>query len=246
MAKNHPFKPLIGITLDVESTGSFSKYPSYAQRRNYCEQVADAGGIPILLPYHLECIPYYAKFLDGLLLTGGKFDVPPSFYGDEIVHESITLIPDRSNFELSLTLEMHTQQKPILGICGGMQLLNVIFGGTLIQHLPNEVKDCLPHEQPNPRHEAGHSINITPGSLLNHIAEKNYADVNSAHHQAIKNVAENFIINARAPDGVIEGIEHKDKDHFLMGLQWHPEFVISEVDSAIFKYFISASTPKEA
>ena len=246
MTKNQTFKPLIGITLDVEDTGSFSKYPSYAQRRNYCEQVAAVGGVPILLPYHLEYVDNYADHLDGLLLTGGKFDVPPSFYGDETIHETITLIPDRSNFELALAKEIYSRQKPILGICGGMQLMNVIFGGTLIQHIPHEIEDCLLHEQPNPRHEAGHAIEITPGSLLYQIAKKGNVNVNSAHHQAIKTVAEHFLINARASDGVIEGIEYKDPEHFLMGLQWHPEFVISEVDSAVFKHFITAAANYEA
>lgn len=234
-------KPLIGITLDVEYTGSFSKYPAYAQRRNYCEQVAQAGGIPLLLPYHPEYIDQYAHRLDGLLLTGGRFDVPPTFYGEEDVHETVSLIPDRSEFEFALAKAMYDLKKPILGICGGMQLMNVIFGGTLIQHIPHAIEDCLPHEQPNPRHEPGHVIEIVPGSRLHQIAQKNQADVNSAHHQAIKTVADRFIVNARAEDGVIEGIEYEDPSHFLLGVQWHPEFVISDVDVAVFEHFIQAS-----
>lgn len=239
-------KPVIGITLDTEDTGTFSKYPTYAQRRNYCEQVAAAGGVPLLLPYHLECVDEYADLLDGLLLTGGNFDVPPSFYGDEDTHETVKLKPDRSDFEFALAREMHARQKPLLGICGGMQLMNVIFGGTLIQHIPNEIDDCLPHEQPNPRHEAGHTIQIVPGSQLHRIAQREIAQVNSAHHQAIKTVAEHFVVNAMAPDGVIEGIEHTDPDCFLLGVQWHPEFVISDVDQSVFRSFIQAAANYEA
>ncbi len=239
-------KPIIGITLDSEDSGSFSKYPSYAQRRNYCEQVAVAGGIPLLLPYHLECVDEYVDILDGLLLTGGKFDVPPSFYGDGDIHETVILKPDRSDFEFALAREMHARHKPLLGICGGMQLMNVIFGGTLIQHIPNEIKECLLHEQPNPRHEAGHTIQIVPGSQLHRLVQREVAQVNSAHHQAIKTVADHFIVNATAPDGVIEGIEYTDPQYFLMGVQWHPEFVISDVDQAVFRNFIEASASHKA
>lgn len=246
MTLNHSLKPVIGITLDVEGTGSFSKYPAYAQRRNYCEQVAAAGGVPFLLPYHLEFVDDYADHLDGLLLTGGNFDVPPSFYGDEDIHETVSLRPDRSEFEFALAKEMYARQKPMLGICGGMQLMNVIFGGSLIQHIPNAIDNCLLHEQPNPRNEAGHAIEIVPGSLLYKIAQKETASVNSAHHQAIKTVADRFLVNAWAPDGVIEGIEYRDPEHFLLGVQWHPEFVISDVDSAVFKHFIMAAATYEA
>lgn len=233
--------PLIGITLDVEATGSFSKYPSYAQRRNYCEQVADAGGVPFLLPYHPEYIEHYAQKLDGLLLTGGRFDVPPTMYGETDIHETVVLVEDRSEFEFALAKRMYELKKPILGICGGMQLLNVIFGGSLIQHIPHSIETDLPHEQPNPRHEAGHSIEIMPGSRLHQIAQKEKTEVNSAHHQAIKTVADRFLINAKAEDGIIEGIEYDDPSHFLMGVQWHPEFVISDVCSAVFKHFVAAA-----
>lgn len=235
-------KPVIGITTDVDETGGYSKDPTYAQRQNYCEQVAAAGGIPLILPYHMNLVEHYAQILDGLLITGGKADVPPSFYGHSDTHKTTYLIPEKSEFEAALAKAMFVLDKPILGICGGMQLINVIFGGTLIQHIPDEVSDYLLHDQSYCRYEPGHSIDIVTGTYLHHLTQSNSGAVNSAHHQAVKIVADNFIVNARASDGVIEGIEHKDPHHFVLGVQWHPEFEISTIDKAIFKTFIEAST----
>ena len=120
--------------------------------------------------------------------------------------------------------------------------MNVIFGGTLIQHIPDEIENALPHEQPNPRHEAGHDIDVVQGTLLHRIAQSQIqVPVNSAHHQAIRDIAPGFIVNAVAPDGVIEGIELSDQGQFALGLQWHPEFHISDVDKSIFNHFIQAA-----
>lgn len=248
-------KPLIGISLDLgnhNKPGSYSKYPWYALRTNYSDEVVAAGGVPILLPYHLDLVETYAQQLDGLLIPGGDFDIHPSYYGVETVHERVTVNPGRTSFEFALAKAMKAQEKPILGICGGMQLLNVIFGGTLIQHIPDEINNCLAHEQSNPRCEAGHHITITPQTLLHELSQSEISvPVNSAHHQAIKNVAPGFIVNAQAPDGVIEGIEYanspddQENKTFIMGVQWHPEFRISDLDTKIFHHFVqSASTRK--
>lgn len=237
-------KPLIGLSLDTgkhSSPNGYSTYPWYAVRKNYGEMVAAAGGVPVFLPYHLDLISVYSQQLDGLLIPGGDFDIPPSYYGSETIHEKVTLNPDRTKFEFSLAQAMKEANKPILGICGGMQLLNVIFGGSLIQHIPDEVEGCLPHEQPNPRCEAGHDISIVPQTLLSRIAngQINFP-VNSAHHQAIKKVAPGFVVNAHAKDGIIEGIElaPQDTDGFIFGVQWHPEFHISDLDLKIFEHFV--------
>ena len=128
---------------------------------------------------------------------------------------------------------------PVLGICGGMQLMAVALGGTLIQHLPDALPDALPHEQPNPRNEAGHTVTLTPGSRLHQIAGMDSFPVNSAHHQAVATTGPRVQVNAVAPDGVIEGIESTAR-RFCIGVQWHPEFHISPADNALFVAFIES------
>src|SRR3546814_2899278 len=115
-----------------------------------------------------------------------------------------------------------------------------MLGGTLIQHIPNEVKGALAHEQPNPRHEAGHGVALAADSLLRSICRTAGMAVNSAHHQAVKAAGPGVVVNAVAPDGVIEGIEAPGY-RFCLGVQWHPEFAISPGDSAIFRAFVAAA-----
>jgi putative glutamine amidotransferase len=238
-------KPVIGISLDSETGGSYSRYPWYAIRCNYVDAVVAAGGIPLILPYADELLETYASQMDGLLIPGGFFDIDPQYYGETVTHQTVKLRTDRTRFEFALTHLIKDQGKPILGICGGMQLMNVIFGGTLIQHIPDEVDPCLAHEQPNPRHEAGHEIDIVPETMVHKLAGNRLTEaVNSAHHQAVKQVAPGFIVNATASDGVIEGIELKDSTQFVLGVQWHPEFHISELDKSIFRAFIEKAAPK--
>ena len=129
---------------------------------------------------------------------------------------------------------------PVLGICGGQQLLHVVLGGALIQHIPDEVTGALAHEQPNPRDEAGHEVDVREGTLLHRIVGVTRLAVNSAHHQAAKDEPDGVVINAVAPDGVIEGIEAA-KERFCLGVQWHPEFAISDGDGRIFEAFVEAA-----
>src|SRR5690606_17799736 len=129
---------------------------------------------------------------------------------------------------------------PILGICGGQQLLNVALGGTLIQHIPDEVDGALPHEQGNPRDEPGHAVRIEKGTLLHRVTGMDEMLVNSAHHQAVKDVAPGVVVDALAPDGVVEGIEDPRR-RFCLGVQWHPEYAISEGDEAIMAAFVQAA-----
>jgi len=129
---------------------------------------------------------------------------------------------------------------PVLGICGGQQLLNVVLGGTLIQHIPDEVPDCLAHRQPNPRNEPGHTVRVILGTLLHRITGAANLAVNSAHHQAVKEVGPGLVIDAVAEDGVVEGIEDP-RHRFCLGVQWHPEFEINEADRRIFRAFVEVA-----
>jgi putative glutamine amidotransferase len=128
----------------------------------------------------------------------------------------------------------------VLGICGGQQLMNVALGGTLIQHIPDEVAAALAHEQPNPRTEPGHKVRVAKGTLLHEITGTEELAVNSAHHQAAKDVGAGVVVNATAEDGVIEGIEHPGY-RFCLGVQWHPEYLISPGDGRILAAFVAAA-----
>lgn len=235
-------KPIIGFTLDYEegSASGYSKYPWYAIRDNYTASVARHGGVPVALPHEVAQAESYLDLMHGLVITGGNFDVPPALYGDHSVHEKVTTKPRRSQFEWAVTEGALKRGMPILGICGGQQLLNVILGGTLIQHIPDTIPNAFAHEQPNPRHEAGHEVAIVANTLLYKIVGQGTIAVNSAHHQAVAKTAEGVVVNARAADGVIEGIEYPAHP-FCLGVQWHPEFSITKADEKIFAAFIAAA-----
>ena len=233
-------QPVIGLTLDSEPPGGYSKtHPWYAIRENYCTAVVEAGGLPILLPHEPEQAAAYLGLLGGLIVTGGAFDVDPALFGASSRHASVTTKDRRTAFELAVTKGALQADKPVFGICGGQQLLNVVLGGTLIQHIPDEIDGALAHEQPNPRTEPGHTVQIERGTLLHRVTQSDTLAVNSAHHQAVKDVAPGIIIDARAPDGVIEGIEDPRK-RFCIGVQWHPEYGLSPGDKRLFAAFIAA------
>jgi len=234
--------PLIGITMDSEdgSAGAYSKFDWYALRENYASSIAYAGGLPLPLPHEPDLVDQYLDLIDGLVVTGGAFDVDPSMYGENDVHDTVVTKDKRTLFERAILEGALERDMPILGICGGQQLLHVVLGGKLIQHIPDVYKDCLAHEQPNPRDEPGHWVQVKPGTLLHKIVGEDQLHVNSAHHQAIADEPDGVVVNATAPDTVLEGMEAPNKK-FCLGVQWHPEFHICEGDKKIFTAFIEAA-----
>jgi putative glutamine amidotransferase len=233
-------RPTIGITLDSEPPGGYSKMPWYAIRENYSAAVLAAGGLPVLLPHEPDQADDYLDRIDGLVITGGAFDVDPALFGAGTRHATVRTKDRRTAFELAVTRGAMARGLPILGICGGQQLLAVILGGTLVQHIPDEVPGALAHEQPNPRTEPGHAVRVAPGTLLHRIVGVDELPVNSAHHQAVKSVPGGIVVDAVAPDGVIEGIEDPGQ-RFCLGVQWHPEYDISPGDARIFAAFVGAA-----
>jgi putative glutamine amidotransferase len=234
-------RPVIGITLDSEPPGGYSKFPWYAVRENYSDSVAAAGGLPMMLPHEPELAETYLAAIDGLIVTGGAFDVDPALFGAAERHATVTTKDRRTAFEIAVARGAMAKDMPVLGICGGQQLLAVVLGGTLIQHIPDEVQGALEHEQKNPRNEPGHRVRIAPGTLLHRITGASEMNVNSAHHQAVRDPGKGVVVDAVAPDGVIEGIEAPHL-RFFLGVQWHPEFAIDPGDRKIFAALIDAAS----
>ena len=232
-------RPVIGVTLDAEPPGGYSKYPWYALRANYAEAVSAAGGLPVALPHDARLTADWLGVIDALIVTGGAFDIDPALYGEAGRHATVTLKEGRTAAELALTQDALDREMPVLGICGGEQLLAVALGGTLVQHIPEAVPKALEHEQLNPRHEPGHVVAIRPGTMLHRITGAAEMRVNSAHHQAVREAGPRAVVNAVAPDGVVEGIEATDM-RFCLGVQWHPEFFIDAGDRRIFDALIAA------
>jgi putative glutamine amidotransferase len=193
-----------------------------------------------MLPHEPDQADAYLERLDGLLVSGGNFDVDPAVFGAASRHATVRTKDRRTAFELAITRGALAGDMPVLGICGGQQLLHVVLGGALIQHIPDEVEAALAHEQPNPRDQPGHTVSIVDGTRLRAIVGVAELEVNSAHHQAAKDAPQGVVVNALAPDGVIEGIEAPDK-RFCLGVQWHPEFELSDGDKRLFAAFVDAA-----
>ena len=235
-------KPIIGITLDNEESGHFSKFPCYTIRQNYLHSVERLGAIPFPLFHSTHSAKDIFSLIDGLVITGGNFDIDPQIYGKD--KEGSRIIKNnRTNFETVICQMCLDTNKPILGICGGEQLLNVICRGTLIQDIASSNSNALEHEQLNPRNQTSHSVNIKTKTKLHNIIKKQKIQVNSAHHQAIDRPGKELIASAHADDGIIEAIEHSHHD-WCIGVQWHPEFLITPDDNLLMKDFIRASHNK--
>ena len=241
MPDRHLARPRIGVTLDSEAPGGYSKFPWFALRQNYASSIIEAGGLPVALPHApAELVDAYLDQLDGLVVTGGAFDIDPALYGDSERHPTVGLKAERTTFEWAITERALARDLPVLGICGGQQLLHVVLGGSLIQHIPDRIEAALAHEQPNPRDEAGHSVAVVPDTILHRLVGADALAVNSAHHQAADRLGDGVVVSATAPDGVIEAIEHAGY-RFCLGVQWHPEFLISDGDRRLLEGFIRAA-----
>ena len=233
-------KPIIGITLDSEKPGSYSKFDWYAIRKNYLATVEKLGGIAFPLSHNIKNIDSYVKIINGLIITGGNFSISPKLYGEKTTKFSKNLKKLRTEFEYKICKKSLKKNIPILGICGGEQLLNVYFGGTLIQHIKTFVPKAINHEQTTPRNKSSHLVKINKKSKLYKIIKKDYIKVNSAHYQAVDKIGKNISISGKSNDGIIESIEN-NKYKWCIGVQWHPEFLITKFDKLLIKNFIDNS-----
>ena len=240
-------KPVIGVTPDFNAgdrKDMGGREPTYFLRARYLRAIVDLGGIPLILPLAEESSlrRQLMKKLDGLLLTGSGPDLPPKLYGERQRYRYRVMSRRRSSFELEIASVAADSRLPVLGICGGMQVLNVALGGTLIQDIPSQLSSALQHQQTTPATRFSHAVHVTPKSLLRRIVRKPRIRVNSSHHQSIKKVAPPLVVSALAPDGVIEAVEFR-RHPFLLGVQWHPEFLYDHdsVARRIFSAFLKAS-----
>lgn len=237
-------RPLIGILASVwvVETGFHAGDERLFAGADYVGAVLQAGGTPVILPLvnSLAAIRGQVQAIDGLLLIGG-YDVDPLLYGEEPMPKLGPVFPKRDAYEIAALEIACGQGKPILGICRGIQTINIAFGGTLWQDLSLMEEPTLQHYQNSLKYVPGHTIDISPGTLLYEIFGEEQLRTNSYHHQAIREPAPGFIVNARARDGVIEGIENRDAA--ILGVQWHPEMMVGEFSIMLnlFRWLINSA-----
>ncbi len=248
-------KPLIGINLDYVPDGGrppsflnpaisqpcpgYSTYAHHALNLAYVESIEKAGGTPVLLPHALSSIHDYVALCDGFLFTGGRIDLHPKHYGEDLTSDTLYFDDTRATLDLALARAVLDADKPALGICAGQQLLNVVMGGSLYQHIPDHFSG-LEHLEATRKHEFVHKVRIVEGSRLNGIVGATEIRVNSSHHMAVKTPGRGVIVNAHATDGVPEGIECTERK-FVVGVQWHPEFFDGE-HLALFRALVAAAS----
>jgi putative glutamine amidotransferase len=215
---------------------------------DYRQSILHVGGEPRILDASMAVEQALAG-IDGLMLTGGD-DVAPSRYGETAHATVVEAEPGRDEFEIALVKAARARQLPIFAICRGVQVLNVACGGSLMQDIPSQLKGAVPHSltvPPNDSYSLAHEVWVEKDSLLSKLMRERLVDesveVNSRHHQAVKDVAPGFRASATAPDGVIEAIEDPAA-RFCLGVQWHPEnFFRTGEFRALFEGFLEASQP---
>lgn len=236
-------KPLIGITASMskDSTGLFSGTVGDYLNNAYSKAVSRAGGVPVIIPINTdpENVAATLSKLDGLILSGGE-DAAPFIFNEEPLSKLGFTYPERDYAEIEIINKAMEIKMPILGICRGMQFINSVLGGTLYQDLSYFSEDALKHFQNAYPDDVSHSISIEKDSVLKEIFGDNNM-VNSFHHQLIKDPAPIFKVTAKAADGAIEAIEHKDMSHFILAVQFHPELLSSKLGycQGIFDRFIT-------
>lgn len=243
-------RPLIGLTPshDVE-------HDDISMRPTYLGAVKAAGGIPVVLPLEAsdEELRQLSLELDGFLFTGGP-DPHPFLFGEETHAQCGLVSVKRDSLETRLLPAVMETRKPILGICRGIQIINVALGGTIFQDIPSQFKGrvktaraisgtdtassfALCHKQPFPYAVPSHTISVVPGTRLASVCRKEILSVNSMHHQAVRDIAPCLTVCGTSPDGLIEAAEMPDYP-FLIGVQWHPEYLWPQ-DPAMAELFAS-------
>lgn len=240
-------KPVIGITGDFRP----ERYDGAALswfNTGYYDSVIAAGGIPLLLPpfENEDDLLQVMERLDGLVLCGCNLDLDPMRMKMH-PHPAVKVMPRRrEDFDRRIAELAIQRQLPVLAIGSGMQLVNVLCGGTLYQHIPEDLPRSIHHRDPVEKN-LRHVLEIVPGTRVDAIYGPGEVRVNSNHHMAVNQLASRFRVSATCPDGVIEAYESVEDDWFCLGVQWHPESnTASALDLQIFEAFVDASAQKTA
>lgn len=245
-------RPLIGVTTsEVRRAETVEATPEGEPPRHemalgltYLRALEAAGGLPVVIPpLDLDAIEPLLDRLSGICLSGGP-DLDPHAYGAE-PHERLgPTWPDLDRFELAIAARADAREIPLLAICRGTQALNVVRGGTLIQHIPDldGTLEKVEHRQRVPGNEASHRVRIDPDSHLAVTIDASDVEVNSFHHQAIDRIGDDLYATAWAEDGTIEAVEDPSRD-FLIGVQWHAELLTERrEESELFRSFVEAAS----
>lgn len=232
-------KPLIGVIPQYDAELKIIRIAE-----TYFKAIQKAGGVPFLFPLHNEAedLDALLDMADGFVYPGGP-DIHPKYFGEEIVPEYGVILPERDTLELKLFSKLYQTGKPMFGICRGIQTMNVALHGSIVQDIPSmwHGQSRVGHYQKSRGFVATHKVKVEKDSLLYDIVHKENIEVNSFHHQSVKEPGEHVSIAATAPDGIIEGIYVKEHPFFL-GVQWHPEdmYDTDEDSRKLFEAFIQA------
>lgn len=235
-------KPIIGITSNVSyvSEQPETDIDTIYSPAEYADAITKAGGLPVTIPFqkYAEAKDYINQ-IDGLILTGGA-DISPHLYSEDPHLKLGATDTARDEWEIALLEEAYQKKIPVLGICRGLQLMNVYSGGNLYQDLPSQKENVIQHIQKTNFHETAHQIQLKKDSFL----EELYGEqlfVNTYHHQAIKELADDLEAIAWANDQVIEAVAFKNSNQKAFGVQWHPELLAQDYGSGqlLFNYFIN-------
>ena len=233
-------RPLIVLGASTEEIRGL---PRVRLNERYLAGVELGGGLPLLAPATASLVPAIIAHAHGIVLVGGE-DVDPSRYGAERHPATEPPDPRRDDTELALVLAARQARLPILAICRGLQVLNVALGGTLVQDIPSQHPASLAHDPRAPRNQRSHAVTVAAGSTLAGIVGASEMTVNTLHHQAIETVAEGLRVVARSSDDVVEAAESIDPDWWAVGVQWHPEELLTSDepwDRQLFTAFVNAA-----
>ncbi len=236
-------KPVIAINCDL----SAESRRRACLNETYIDSVERAGGIPLLVTHMEEPadVDELLERADGLLLTGGD-DIDPARWGEARHSTTDVLDPRRERTDFLLVERADRMKIPILGVCCGMQLLNVHRGGSLLQDIPDLVGAKVTHRLKSPA-EAAHPVDLAPGTRMAQVLGSLQPRVNSAHHQAVNQLGRGLRICGRAPDGVVEALEDEDASRFLLAVQWHPERILDWPGQlALFRALVDAAAARKA
>lgn len=248
-------RPIIGITCNYSYDGSGPFADGIGAREQEWQLLADdyvtavelSGGLPVIIPLYnnLPAAMESLTHIDGIIVSGGN-DIDSNLFGQFPKKEVGKINPRRDLQDIEMTRKALTETGlPVLGICRGIQVMNVAMGGTLHQHLPSAGFECHSLTMYR-RTEASHTVSIAPDSLLYSLVGDHIGHVNSLHHQAVDRVADAFKAVAVSPDGVVEAIELVNSNRFVLGVQWHPEMMFSkdEVSHKLVAAFVQACTKR--